>query len=195
MTHLAPPILILFLSLISRVVTYDSGYWTPSPTSTVWWTPSPSTTAYWTPTTTSYWSTWTPTTTYTTCYTQSNLVVVTITSILPCPETSTVIYWECCDQCETNCYNTPTPTTNPNIWIGTTTVTSHTTVTPDQGDTTTTTSNGLVIIYTSNPTAATVTPSIVYAVSSDALGQDSGMPNLWSYGMVLAVVATVMILL
>ncbi len=171
----------------------DSGYWTPSATSTVWWTPSPITTAWWTPTTTSYWSTWTPTTTYTTCYTQSN-VVVTITSILPCPETSTVIYWECCDQCETNCYNTPTPTTTPNIWVGTTTVTSHTTITPAQGGTTTT-SNGLVIIYTSNPAAATETPSIVYAVSSDALGQDGGMPNLWSYGMVLAVVATVMILL
>lgn len=108
-----------------------------------------------------------------------------------------MVYWECCDQCETNCYNTPTPTPTHGgggTWIGTTTVTSYTTITP--GLEMTTTSNGVVIVYTSAAAESTTTgPSIVYVTSNDSMGQEGGMPNLWSYGMWLAFVATVMILL
>jgi len=170
--------------------TTSTVWWTPSSSTTEWWTPSSTTTAWWTPTptTSSYWSTWTPTSTYTTCYTQQN-VVVTVTSILPCPVTSTVVYWECCDQCETACQNTPTTT---NGGVGTTTVTSTTTTTPYPVETTT--SNGMVIVIvdTTGSPVATQSPTLVYEASNDS--QDAG-PNLWSMGMVLALVATVMILL
>lgn len=95
-------------------------------------------------------------------------------------------------------YNTPTATATPDGGgrIGTTTVILYTTITPGVGSTTT--NNELVIISTTTEgdnTGATVSLTLVYAMSSDALGLDSGMTNLWSYGMVLAVVATVMILL
>lgn len=151
----------------------DSGYWAPAPTTT-----------WWTPTTTSYWSYWTPTTTYTTCYTQQN-VVVTVTSILPCPATSTIVYWECCDQCDNDCHNPPG-------YIGTTTVTSYTTTTPLPVQTIT--SNGLVIVVVDSSAYATptLTPSVVYQVTNEA--QDGGT-NLWSVGMFLAAIASIMILL
>ena len=181
----------------------DSGYWTPSTTSTVWWTPSPTTTQYYapattqyyTPTTTSYWSTWTPTSTYTTCYTQQN-VVVTVTSYLPCPETSTVVYWECCDQCQNNCNNPPS-TTYYGGQAGTTTVTSYTTTTPGPEVVQTITSNGLVIVMVSSSAVPqSATPSIVYQVSNDATPMQEGVvSSLCSTGTLLAAIATVMVLL
>ncbi|KAI1616584.1 hypothetical protein EDD36DRAFT_461461 [Exophiala viscosa] len=200
-------LVLTFLAFIAQCLAGNDGDWTTTTTDT-WWTPSPTTTVWWTPTTTSYWSTWTPTSTYTSEYTQQN-VIVTVTSTLPCPATSTVVTWVCCDQCETNCQNTPTSTTTTN-WggVGTVTVTSHTTITPTTTTTTsssqsvvyaTTTSGSLVIVYASTATVATAasdttaTPSLVYAVSSDA--QDGTNLSLSSFAMVLAMVATVMILL
>ncbi|KIX04586.1 uncharacterized protein Z518_05456 [Rhinocladiella mackenziei CBS 650.93] len=169
------PIIVLLglLLLLGQGWSYDSGYYTPEAT-TAWWTPTP----------TSYVSYWTPSTTYTTCYTQQN-VVVTITSILPCPATSTTVYYECCDQCENNCSNPPT-------YIGTTTVTSYTTTTPLPQQTIT--SNGLVIVLVDSTaySSPTLTPSVVYQFSSDA--QDASS-NFWSAGMFLALIATIMILL
>ncbi|KAK4939618.1 hypothetical protein LTR10_020118 [Elasticomyces elasticus] len=191
-------LVLTFLALIAQTLAGNQGQWTTTTTDT-WWTPSP--------TTTSYWSTWTPTSTYTSEYTQQN-VIVTVTSTLPCPATSTVVTWVCCDQCETNCQNTPTTTNGGGV--GTVTVTSHTTITPTTQTTTatttshsvvyaTTTSGSLVIVYASTATVATAasdttaTPSLVYAVSSDA--QDGTSPTLWPFGMVLAMVASVMIML
>ncbi|ETI22673.1 hypothetical protein G647_06749 [Cladophialophora carrionii CBS 160.54] len=179
-------IIILSLFLRQGLAGYDSGYWTPSPTTTQWWTP----------TTTSYWSTWTPTSTYTTWYTQQN-VIVTVTSYLPCPVTSTVVYWECCDQCQNNCYYPPT-TYIPGGWVGTTTVTSYTTTTPGPQPLQTITSNGLVIVMVNSDAAAqTQTPSIVYQVSNQAAApaQEGGWPSLWSMGVLLVATATIMILL
>ena len=178
----------------------DSGYWTPTTSTTVWRTPSP-TTVYWDPTTTTYWSTWTPLTTYTTCYTQQN-VIVTVTSVLPCPITSTVVYWECCEQCQNNCYNPPT-TYHPNgpttyYPSGTTTVTLYTTTTPGQVTLQTITSNGLVIVMvSSSPLPQSATPSVVYQVSNQASASlpEGGWSSFWSMGMVLVVIATLMILL
>lgn len=151
---------------------------------------------WWTPTTTSYWSTWTPTTTYTTCYTQQN-VIVTVTSILPCPITSTVVYWECCDQCENNCYNPPT-TYQPGGWVGTTTVTSYTTTTPGNQVLETITSNGLVIVMVSSAAVSqSATPSVVYEVSNQAAAplQEGSFSGFWSMGALLVAIATLMILL
>ncbi|KAL2399777.1 hypothetical protein ABEF93_000720 [Exophiala dermatitidis] len=185
---------VLLLSLIGHGLTSNEGYWTPEPTTT---------TAWWTKTTTSYWSYWTPTTTYTTCYTQQN-VVVTVTSVIPCPVTSTVVYWECCDQCANNCNYPPTTTWDGGNGIGTTTVTSYTTTTPSPtsnggGGLQTITSNGLVIIVVGSSTTPTVntpsqTASVVYQVVNDAPDGNSSS-KLWSLGMLLAVIATIMILL
>ncbi|EXJ85225.1 hypothetical protein A1O3_05900 [Capronia epimyces CBS 606.96] len=175
---------VIFLGLVRCGLANDQGYWTSEQTTTAWWTP----------TTTSYWEYWTPSTTYTTCYTQEN-VVVTVTSVIPCPVTSTIVYWECCDQCATDC-NYP-PTTTYDYGVGTTTVTSYTTTTPAAAGLQTITSNGMVIVVVDTSTAATVpsqTASVVYQVVSDAQ-EGSPSSSLWSVGMFLAAVATIMILL
>ncbi|KIW32380.1 uncharacterized protein PV07_03932 [Cladophialophora immunda] len=166
------PFLTFIGLLLAQGLAYDSGYWTP------------------TPTTTSYWSYWTPSTTYVTCYTQEN-VIVTVTSVLPCPVTSTVVYWECCDQCENNCYNTPTG------WVGTTTVTSYTTTTPTAQAVQTITSNGLVIVMVDSTAASqSATPSVVYEVSSEAGPlQEGALSSFWPMGILLAAIATIMIML
>ena len=87
---------------------------------------------------------------------------MTITSIVPCPVTSTVIYYECCaQQCQNTCGGGgPIVTTHQGGYIGTTTVTSYTTVTPDPNGNVrqTITSNGLVIVV----------------VGDDATGQGQG---------------------
>lgn len=119
---------------------------------------------------------------------------MTITSIIPCPVTSTVIYYSCCDQCDHNCYTTPTPYPNPPFtYIGTTTVTSYTTTTPHPVQTIT--SNGLVIVVMDTTTHAQ--PSIVYQTvvnGNDAPDSNSGL-SLWSVCMPLAVIASIMICL
>lgn len=117
---------------------------------------------------------------------------MTVTSILPCPVTSTVVYWECCDQCQNNCYDTPSTTAGG--YIGTTTVTSYTTTTPYPEETITSNGNVIIVVYsTAAYSSPTLTASVVYqVVSGDA--QDGGS-SYWSLGMFLAAVATVMILL
>jgi len=162
------PTVILCASLLTgQGYAYDSGYWAPTPTS--------------------YWTTWVPSTTYTTWTTYAG-VTVTITSIIPCPVTSTVIYYDCCDQCDHNCYNPP-----PVTYIGTTTVTSYTTTTPYPVQTIT--SNGLVIVVMD--TTPYPQPSVVYQTvvnGNDAQDSANGL-NLWSVCMPLAVIASIMLFL
>jgi hypothetical protein len=103
--------------------------------------------------------------------------------------TSTVVYYDCCDQCQHNCYTPPPP---PITYIGTTTVTSYTTTTPYPVQTIT--SNGLVIVVMD--TTAYSQPSIVYqtVVNSDAQDSASGL-SYWSVCMPLGVIASIMIFL
>jgi hypothetical protein len=133
----------LFSHVLTASSQSDNGYWTPSPT---YWTP---TTYY--PPTTAYTSWWTPLTVYTTCYTQ-NEVIVTITSTIPCPVTSTVIYYtyecnecQCTDCCEDCCDGSPSCCNYDHCYgYGTTTETQYTTTTPYPVETIT--SNGYVVV-------------------------------------------------
>jgi hypothetical protein len=77
-------------------------------------------------------------------------------------------------------------------------VTSYTTTTPGAQTLQTITSNGLVIVMVNSEVAAqTQTPSIVYQVSNQAAApvQESIWSTFWSMGILLAVTATIMILL
>lgn len=103
--------------------------------------------------------------------------------------TSTVVYYDCCDQCDHNC-NTPPP---PSFtFIGTTTVTSYTTTTPYPVQTIT--SNGLVIVVMD--TTPQTQASVVYqtVINNDAQDSASGL-NFWSVCMPLAVIASIMMFL
>jgi len=111
-----------------------------------------------------------------------------VTSILPCPVTSTVVYWECCDQCETNCAQHSTSI--PTLYYGTTTVTSYTTTTPWPVQTIT--SNGVVVVVMDTTPYSAATASVQYEIISD--GQENA-PSLWPFGVCLAVIATVMLAL
>jgi hypothetical protein len=77
-------------------------------------------------------------------------------------------------------------------------VTSYTTTTPGAQALQTITSNGLVIVMVNSEVAAqTQTPSIVYQVSNQAAApvQEGIWSTFWSMGILLAVTATIMILL
>ncbi|RMZ89375.1 hypothetical protein DV736_g3397, partial [Chaetothyriales sp. CBS 134916] len=160
---------------ISNLAQHDQGYWTPSTTSDTWWTP----------TTTCYTSYYTPTSTWTTVWTQ-NEVIVTVTSYLPCPATSTVIYYtQTCQECCYGCGETTEPA------VGVTTVTSYTTFTPGQTESTpgqvvTTTSNGYVIIITTTNTAANAQPTVsVYQVTDNVATTLAHPPWLSAVGLAL----------
>ena len=167
----------------------DQGYWTPSTSSTVWYTPT--TTDYWEPTTTCYTSYYTPTSTWTTVYSQ-NEVIITYTSYLPCPVTSTVIYYtqtcqQCCYECETESAEPTEPA------YGTTTFTSYTTTTPTPMETIT--SNGYVVVVMDSSTYASVEPtaSVQYQVINDARTRYD--PMIWVFSFCVAFVASLMVVL
>lgn len=175
---------LLFLSVSRPTLTKfpcyhsDSGYYT--------WNQAP--------TTTSYYTYWTPSTTYTT-YTAQAGVTVTITTIVPCPVTSTVIYYECCaQQCQTTCGG-PISTTyqggGGGGYVGTTTVTSYTTTTPDPYARQTITSNGLVIVVIGSTGAQTQTtnnPTVVYLTQ----GNDAPVQSRVSFKVCAAMLVVIM---
>lgn len=169
---------------------YDQGYWTPTPTTTAWWTPSP--TDY-SPTTSSYTSYYTPTSTWTTVYTQNELIV-TYTSYIPCPVTSTVIYYtQTCPQCCNGCYTAPAGGGGA---VGTTTFTSYTTTTPIPVQTIT--SNGYIVVvmdtsgYTSVAAASTAT--VQFQVINDG-GRQRGLAVEWTMGVCVALIVDLMVAL
>lgn len=112
-------------------------------------------------------------------------MIVTVTSIVPCPVSTTTVVYQC-GLCQT--------TAPPHGYTGTTTVTLTTTTTPFP--VTTITSNGLVIVMMDTTTGGVQTTT---ATASQQLVAGDGVrisiPNIWLTSFCLGCVVMVMLVL
>lgn len=184
-----------FASVAASVLTNQSERGYSQTSTTVWWTP-----------TTSYASVYITTSTSTVllAVTQQPNVIVTLTSYIPCPVTSTVWVYECnaCNQPVTVTRTTVVPQqTTQAVQIGTTTQTLYTTTTQGAVQVTRTyTSNGYVIIVvdpTSSGVATTASGAVTTTVAGQAAIINSGQPRYASdlSRLLVSIITTIFLLI